>query len=536
MGYSLINQSPLFKAILVECERVLATLPDKPSWSIIEELSKGKDESQVYEAEYAQPLCTALQLGLTALWRSWGLVPKVVLGHSSGEIGAAYAAGLISLQDAIVIAYYRGLVLAKSAVSSSPLGSPGSMCAVGVGEEDAKSLLVKYSNRVKLAAVNSPTNCTFSGDADAIEDIIECCANSGTFCRELRVDRGENSRTFDSVGSNVLISLSVAYHSHHMLPAASRYEKALTSTNVTSRSCATGGEMFSSVSGRRLAHEDCSPSYWRENMVSTVQFSSALKACLDSNPNISVIVEVGPHPALKGPLLENLRKMGRDSIAYYSSCSRGSDELEALLENAGAMIGHGVLLKAANINAREIVDGLECKYEYSNILTDLPGYQWNHCMSFWEESRVSRNVRYRQFRRHQLLGSRYVDDIPSRPSWRNLLTLREIPWLMEMKVRLTLISSLPSCPKRSFLSNKIFTPMCSSATISTSSRIFFICLATVLMITNIVEWHRRDANRSIYSHGIGSCSTAPRAEWTRHFGSRLFEFRVRKPFSSGFVS
>lgn len=191
MGNSLINQSPLFKAVLVECDRIIATLPDKPSWSIIDELSKAKDESQVYESEFSQPLCSAIQLGLTDLWRSWGLLPKVVLGHSSGEIGAAYAAGLITLRDAIIIAYYRGLVLAKSPVGLSPLESLGSMCAVGLGERDARSLLLKYSNRVKLAAVNSPTNCTLSGDADAIKDIVDCRIKSGKFCRKLRVDRGE---------------------------------------------------------------------------------------------------------------------------------------------------------------------------------------------------------------------------------------------------------------------------------------------------------------------------------------------------------
>ena len=214
MGNSLINQSPLFKAVLAECERTLATLPNKPSWSIIEELSKAKDESKVYESEYSQPLCTALQLGLTALWRSWGLVPKAVLGHSSGEIGAAYAAGLVSLQDAITIAYYRGLVLAKSRVGS-PLESPGSMCAVGLSEEDARSLLGKYSDRVKLAAVNSPTNCTFSGDADAIKEIIDGCTMSGTFCRKLRVDKGKISPTSNQLVNSVLISLfSLSFASH----------------------------------------------------------------------------------------------------------------------------------------------------------------------------------------------------------------------------------------------------------------------------------------------------------------------------------
>ena len=112
MGKSLIEQSLIFQGVLLECERILANLSDKPTWSIIEELLKANNESNVYKSEYSQPLCTALQIGLTELWRSWGLVPKVVVGHSSGEIGAAYAAGFISLQDAIVIAYYRGLVLA----------------------------------------------------------------------------------------------------------------------------------------------------------------------------------------------------------------------------------------------------------------------------------------------------------------------------------------------------------------------------------------------------------------------------------------
>lgn len=191
MGKLLIDQSPIFKAILLNCERALACLPDKPCWSIIEELSKAKNESQVYKSEYSQPLCTAFQIGLTELWRSWGLVPRVVVGHSSGEIGAAYAAGFISLSDAVVIAYYRGLVLARSPLLSSPHSSQGSMCAIGLGEGAVIELLDKFSGRVRLAAVNSPTNCTISGDQEIIKEIVEYCEKSKTFCRELRVDRGE---------------------------------------------------------------------------------------------------------------------------------------------------------------------------------------------------------------------------------------------------------------------------------------------------------------------------------------------------------
>ena len=190
MSKSLIGQSPIFKAVLQECERVLASLPDKPAWSIIEELSKPGDVSNIYQSTYSQPLCTALQLGLVVLWKSWGLVPNAVLGHSSGEIAAAYAAGILSLRDAIVIAYYRGLCLGSIAATLSTSRSKGGMCAVGLDLEGAQALLEKFADRVQLAAVNSPTSCTLSGDREAVEEIIDICKKAGTFCRELRVDMG----------------------------------------------------------------------------------------------------------------------------------------------------------------------------------------------------------------------------------------------------------------------------------------------------------------------------------------------------------
>ena len=191
MGKSLIGHSPLFKAVLLECERVLASLPDKPAWSIIEELSKSSEASNIYQSAFSQPLCTALQLGLVVLWKSWGLAPNAVLGHSSGEIAAAYAAGILSLRDAIVVAYYRGLYLGSIATTSSTSESKGGMCAVGLSAENAQALLEKFTGRVQLAAVNSPTSCTLSGDQAAIKEIIDTCREAGTFCRALRVDMGE---------------------------------------------------------------------------------------------------------------------------------------------------------------------------------------------------------------------------------------------------------------------------------------------------------------------------------------------------------
>lgn len=193
MGKVLIEQSPLFRLVLRECENVLASLDDKPAWSIIDEISKTGEDSNIYKSAYSQPLCTALQLGLVVLWRSWGVSPTAVIGHSSGEIAAAHAAGIISLEHAIIIAYYRGLYLSSSVPNLSNSEPRGSMCAVGMSEVDANTFVEEYLDQVQLAAVNSPSNCTFSGDRDAIRNIVEKCAQNGTFCRELRVDMGKHS-------------------------------------------------------------------------------------------------------------------------------------------------------------------------------------------------------------------------------------------------------------------------------------------------------------------------------------------------------
>lgn len=190
MGSHLLRTSPLFAAIIDECDLVLASLPDKPSWTIREEICKSQKVSRLNISTFSQPICTALQLGLVELWKAWGVEACAVFGHSSGEIAAAYTAGIVSLRHAIIIAFYRGLHMgAKSDVGC---GKPkGAMCAVGLGEADCGEILESYDGRIALAAVNSPSSCTLSGDEDAVHEIVELCKQKGTFCRLLRVDMGK---------------------------------------------------------------------------------------------------------------------------------------------------------------------------------------------------------------------------------------------------------------------------------------------------------------------------------------------------------
>ena len=191
MAVCLADGSPLFRDILTDCDTALATLSDAPSWSIVNELSKPEEESRVHLAEFSQPLCTSIQLAIVALLRSWGLKPVAVIGHSSGEIAAAYAAGYTCLCDAIMIARYCGLVLRHSLGHLSQSAGKKVMCAVGLCEKDSRELIADFADRVQLAAVNSPDSCTLSGEAQAIDDIITKCKQHGHVSRKLRVDQGK---------------------------------------------------------------------------------------------------------------------------------------------------------------------------------------------------------------------------------------------------------------------------------------------------------------------------------------------------------
>ncbi|KAL8829024.1 MAG: hypothetical protein Q9170_006352, partial [Blastenia crenularia] len=357
MGNALIGQSPVFRSVLQECDAILRALPDGPSWSIIEELSKGKDESNIDKAEYSQPLCTALQIAIVSLLRSWNTTPDLIVGHSSGEICAAFAAGMITMRDAIVAAYYRGYVFARSSLSTPEKEAKGSMCAVGMGEEQCLDLLHGLGDRVQLAA--------------------------------------------------------------HLL------EEARVSHSNEDQRC----PMFSSVTGSVLQPNDLNPAYWARNMTSTVRFASALEECIHQYPEINSIVDVGPHSALKGPTSEILHSQGRHDVHYFGTCKRDTDDFHSILESTGDMIAAGMPLDIRALNATEAFCGGIWQHEYGKVLTDLPSYQWNHSSPFWFESRVSRNIRFRAFPRHEFLGSRYVDDIPSRACWRNTLDVKELRWI-----------------------------------------------------------------------------------------------------------
>ena len=191
---------------------------------------KDSKESQINLALYSQPLCSAIQIALVDLLASWGIKPQSVVGHSSGEIAAAYAMGALNHEDAMLVAYHRGVCSSKMA--SKELN--GSMMAVGMSEASVQPLIESLTlGKAVVACVNSPSSITISGDVSAIDELHTILEDKKIFARKLAVE--------------------VAYHSHHMNAISEEYRAAL--ENIKTRDPETNVDFFSSVTvEKRLQH------------------------------------------------------------------------------------------------------------------------------------------------------------------------------------------------------------------------------------------------------------------------------------------
>lgn len=189
MGMALIKNVAGFRQSLRDMDKFLQTLPDGPQWSLINEIQAPKSRSRIASAELSQPCCTAIQLALVDLLASYGVTPGAVVGHSSGEIAAAYASGAITANEAIAIAYYRGKVM----LSVDSTRKPGGMAAVGLGREEVEPYL---ASGVLIGCENSPESTTLTGDKDALEGVMQKIkeANPDILVRALQVDRAYHSR------------------------------------------------------------------------------------------------------------------------------------------------------------------------------------------------------------------------------------------------------------------------------------------------------------------------------------------------------
>lgn len=413
MGAELYKSSALFRKTIHELEESLSELPDGPSWSLSDQLLADKSRSKINQASVSQPLCTALQVALVELLRAAGIGFSAVVGHSSGEIGAAYAAGYLSAWDAIRIAYYRGVT---APLAQGPGGQRGMMMAVGMSLEEATAFCqrAQFKGRIAVAASNSRSSVTLSGDADAIEEAQILLEERGTFARPLKVD--------------------TAYHSHHMQACAGPYLEALQRCNIQLVDGPLLCNWYSSVYGPNGRSIGVDPTalkgqYWVDNMVQTVLFSQAVHRAVTEEHCHDMVLEVGPHPALKGPASETIKTVTGVDLPYSGVLKRGAHDMNTFSDALG-FISTNFLSPKPFVNLSGLRKAcLDDSYTQPKLLSNLPSYAWDHDKILFKESRKSKAFRTRTEPIHELLGTANVNGQRDEVRWRNVLRIEELEWL-----------------------------------------------------------------------------------------------------------
>tara|TARA_R110002096_G_scaffold189337_1_gene369903 strand:- start:20980 stop:27615 length:6636 start_codon:yes stop_codon:yes gene_type:complete len=299
MGRALLAQSAEFSASVEAVDAEFRRIAD---WSIVDLIRDEKGAARLDETRYFQPVLFAIQVGLAALWKHAGVVPSLVCGHSVGEIAAAHVAGAISISDALSIVELRGRLMQESAGS-------GAMAAVGMPLDELQVLLQQYRN-LAIAADNGPENCTITGDAKEIDQLLLDLQRRGVFCRRLNVDSAYHSALMDGHAQSLFTALE----------------------GLTSSACDI--PFVSTVTGEQVADSHAfNAAYWRDNMRKPVRFREAIKSALDEG--CDVLVEIGPQPVLATYIAEiadaaktgvvalaSMRKADSEGLCWSDSLSK----------------------------------------------------------------------------------------------------------------------------------------------------------------------------------------------------------------------
>ncbi|CAN9081152.1 unnamed protein product [Alternaria alternata] len=408
MGLELIDY-PVFKDVLTQADRVFQST--RAEWSLFDEMKSGE---RIDLPQFSQPLCTALQIALVELLKSFHIAPVAVVGHSSGEIAAAYAIGALSLESACRISYHRGRLSGQLAAQLAASMKTGAMMSANLQEGQVRAYVDKYrlDAKIRVACVNSPSNVTLAGpeaDVDALKRHLD---DDRIFAQKLNT--------------------GIAYHTVVMNEMAQEYVSCLNDlVESTPRSCAT--LMVSSVTGQRVTAMDlCTAQYWADNLTSPVRFLDALQYLaiaapkLDGIKAISDYIEVGPHGALRRPIKETLSQVPNyRTFAYVSVLSKLVSPVNTTMEVAGHLFTRGYPVSIAAVNRYTDSSNLPM------LLSDTPKYPFDRTQQHWFESRLSRDWRLRGAAPRSVLGIRVTDWNPLEPRWRKMLSTQETPWIAE---------------------------------------------------------------------------------------------------------
>ncbi|MEZ0353313.1 acyltransferase domain-containing protein, partial [Mycobacterium sp. pR1184] len=262
MGAQLLDTAPVFAEQLNRCEKALG---EYVQWSLIDVIRGAAGAPGLDRVDVVQPVLWAMMVSLAELWRSMGVRPDAVIGHSQGEIAAAYVAGALSLEDAARVVALRSRLLVQ-------LSGAGGMVSLACGQDQAHELLAPAGDRLNIAAVNGVSAVVVSGEVDALEELMRRCEGAGVRARRIDVDYASHSAQVDAIREPLAQALG----------------------GIEPRSCAV--TFFSTVTGEPLDTAGLDADYWYRSIRQTVQFAAAVRTASDAG--FRVFIESSPHPVL----------------------------------------------------------------------------------------------------------------------------------------------------------------------------------------------------------------------------------------------
>jgi acyl transferase domain-containing protein len=397
MGRQLYNTQPTFRRTLDQCDALLRPYLKQSLLAIIYPERRGT--SPLDDTAYTQPAIFALEYALAQVWRSWGIEPEVVMGHSVGEYVAACVAGVLSLEDGLKLIAERGRLM-------QALPTNGAMAAVFTDEARVTAAVAPQADLVSIAAINGPENIVISGEQRAVQLILKQLESEGIQSQWLRV--------------------SHAFHSPLMASILDPFERIASDVRFASPQI----KLISNVTGQ-LADQTIVTrlEYWRHHIREIVRFSEATKTLYEQG--CEIFIEIGPHPALLGM---GQRCLPEGVGLWLPSLRQGRDDWQQMLQSLGALYVHGLN-----------VDWGRFDRDYPRRRVELPTYPfqrqryWIEPATHYTKQPVAHAPTIMQSRVvHPLLGNRLHSPL-QQIQFESQLSITSAPFLRDHRVHDTVI-------------------------------------------------------------------------------------------------
>ena len=391
MGQELYCDEPIYRAAVDEADAVFTEVA---GFSILAEMLKSEEDSQIGKTIFAQPSNLIIQIGLLAVLKAAGVEPGAVVGHSVGELGSAYAAGVLNLRDVLTVCYHRSRLQATCA-------GTGAMIAVGLSKEKALERIAHCLDIVSVAAVNSPTTVTLAGDETELQKLSSALTAEGIFNRQLEVEVPYHSPVMDRIMQPLTEALANVLPSLPQIP------------------------LYSTVTGGLIEGISYGADYWPLNMRQSVEFATAISSILADGYN--TFLEVGPHPVLATSLRDCIKAADKDCRTVYT-LRRKTPELSALHRSIASIYTSG-----CNIDW-QVHNG-------TGKFVQLPNYAWQRDKLWLENERgMQERIGSTDL---PILG---LQEAPGTPVWRNEFDHEPVAYLRDH-----VVTGVPILPAAAYI-------------------------------------------------------------------------------------